>query len=224
MGTRGKRIVDRSSDSSPSLVCRLIHSTHSIPAHECVSSQRLGSAAPLRRRCLGWRISVSLSRCPSASVCVCVLVCESVCLIHCLLIYQVPSTHLSVHPAICLGVCVCVIWVLHLCFGLTGEHSFFFIITNILQTLLSLSGNLGRLPWVRLQQPQERRYPVLGVHAGSFCVSVIHQTLTWTTGSLTWICDRSYACVYTHGGGAHRQRVSTTFFTRTNSHNFFLLS
>ena len=36
------------------------------------------------------------------------------------------------------------------------------------------SGNSGRLTRVRLQQPQERRYPVLKVHAESFRVSVIH--------------------------------------------------
>ena len=30
---------------------------------------------------------------------------------------------------------------------------------------------------------------VLQVHAGSFCVSVIHRTLTWTTGSLTCVSD-----------------------------------
>ena len=51
------------------------------------------------------------------------------------------------------------------------------------------------------------------VHAGSFCVSVIHQTPTWTTGSLMCTRDHSYACVYTQGGWVHRQRVSTTFFT-----------
>ena len=39
--------------------------------------------------------------------------------------------------------------------------------------------------------------PVSKVHAGSLCVSVIHQTLTWTTGSLT--CVHSYACIYTRG-------------------------
>ena len=33
---------------------------------------------------------------------------------------------------------------------------------------------------VRLQQPQEQRYPALQVHAGSIRVSVIHRTLTWT--------------------------------------------
>ena len=65
---------------------------------------------------------------------------------------------------------------------------------------LSLSENSGRLTWVRLQQPQEQRYPFLQVHVGSFCVSVIHRTLTWTTGHLTCVCGRSYACGYTHGG------------------------
>ena len=33
----------------------------------------------------------------------------------------------------------------------------------------------------------------LKVHAGSFCVSVIHQILTWTTGSVTCIRDHSCA-------------------------------
>ena len=33
----------------------------------------------------------------------------------------------------------------------------------ILYTLLSLSGNSGRLTWVWLQQPQDKRYPVLQV-------------------------------------------------------------
>ena len=43
-----------------------------------------------------------------------------------------------------------------------------------------------------LQQPQEQRYPVLQVHDGSFRVSVIHRTETWTTGSLTCVRDHSY--------------------------------
>ena len=31
------------------------------------------------------------------------------------------------------------------------------------------------------------------VHGGSFHVSIIHWTLTWTAGSLTCVCDHSYA-------------------------------
>ena len=38
------------------------------------------------------------------------------------------------------------------------------------------------------------------VHAGSFPVSVIHRTVTWTTGSLTSMRDHSFACVYIHTG------------------------
>ena len=69
-------------------------------------------------------------------------------------------------------------------------------------TLLSPSGNSGRLTRVRLQQPQEQPYPVIDMHAGSrFRVSVIHRTLTWTTESLTCVRDHSYACVYTRGLG-----------------------
>ena len=51
------------------------------------------------------------------------------------------------------------------------------------------------------------------VYAGSFHVSVIHRTLTWTTRSLSCVRDHFCACVYT-GGLAHRHRVSTTFLTR----------
>ena len=39
--------------------------------------------------------------------------------------------------------------------------------------------------------------PISKVHAGSFRVFVIHQTLTRTTGSLTCVRDYFYACVYT---------------------------
>ena len=38
------------------------------------------------------------------------------------------------------------------------------------------------------------------------------------------IRGRSNACGYTHGGWAHRQRVSTTFLTRKISHTFWLCS
>ena len=36
------------------------------------------------------------------------------------------------------------------------------------------------------------------VHAGFFVVSIVHRTLTWTTGSLTCVCDL-FACVCTLG-------------------------
>ena len=74
-------------------------------------------------------------------------------------------------------------------------------------------GNLGSLIWVRLHAATARAAvpSPASVHAGSFCVSVMHQTLTWTTGSLTGVRDHSYAWVYTHVGcGAYRQWVSTT--------------
>ena len=43
--------------------------------------------------------------------------------------------------------------------------------------------------------------PVSKVHAGSLSVSAIHQTLTWTTGSLACVRVHSCACVYTRGLG-----------------------
>ena len=55
------------------------------------------------------------------------------------------------------------------------------------------------LPWKGLQQPQEQRYLVQHVHAGSF--HVIHRTLTWTTGSLMCVHNHSYLCIYTRGLG-----------------------
>ena len=78
----------------------------------------------------------------------------------------------------------------------------FFLTAIFMYTLLSLSGNSGCLTWVRLQQEQERRYPVLQVRAGSFRVSVIHRTRTRTTLSLTYVRDHSCACVYIQGLGS----------------------
>ena len=64
----------------------------------------------------------------------------------------------------------------------------------------------------RLQQPQEQRYPVLQVHAGSFRVSVIHQSLTWTTGSLTCVHDHSYICVRIQTEIGHTDNESAQHF------------
>ena len=50
-----------------------------------------------------------------------------------------------------------------------------------------------------------------------FPVSVIHRTLTWTTGSLT--CVRSYACVYTWGWGT--PTTIQHILTRKNSFFFY---
>ena len=49
----------------------------------------------------------------------------------------------------------------------------FFFFSSVLYTLWSLSGNLGCLTWVRLQQPQKQHYPVLQVHA-QWCCSHSH--------------------------------------------------
>ena len=69
----------------------------------------------------------------------------------------------------------------------------------------------------RLQAAIVWRYPVFGCCFLScvqcFCVSVIHQTLTWTTSSFTCI----------HSWGEAHQRVSTTFLTQKNSHIFLVL-
>ena len=65
--------------------------------------------------------------------------------------------------------------------------------------------------------------PVSKVHAGSFRISVIHRTLTGTTGSLT--CINSYVCVYIRGPGrAHWQWVSTFWLRGGGSHKKMLCS
>ena len=47
-------------------------------------------------------------------------------------------------------------------------------------------------------QLQQSRATQPTVHAGCFSVSIIHQTLTWTTGSLTW--TQMLMHVIAHGG------------------------
>ena len=64
-------------------------------------------------------------------------------------------------------------------------------------------GNSGRFPQGK-PTATESIYPALisyKEHAGPFRVSIIHRSLTWTTGSLTCERDLSYACVYTRGLG-----------------------
>ena len=52
-------------------------------------------------------------------------------------------------------------------------------------------GNATAAPRAALPSPTSE------VHAGSFCVSVIHQALTWTTGYLMYVRDYSYAVMRT---------------------------
>ena len=75
--------------------------------------------------------------------------------------------------------------------------------------------------WVRLQQPQDQRYPVLQVHAGSSHVSVIHDHRTLTL-TLTCVCDDSYARVYTRGLGT--PTISQHNIFDSEKHKFFLCS
>ena len=104
-----------------------------------------------------------------------------------------------------------------------GLNFFSFFLFYTLYWSLVLVGNLGCLTRVRLQQPQEQRYPVLQVHAGSFRVSVIRQSLTRTTGSLTCVRDRSCVCVYTRGL-ATQTASQHTFFDSEKPIKFFFCS
>ena len=99
-----------------------------------------------------------------------------------------------------------------------------FLFAFFIHTLLSLSENYGRLTWVWLQQAQEQRYPVLQVHSGSFRVSVIHRTLTWTTGSLTCVRDHSYACAsYTRALGTPTASMHNIVYSEKLSQLFIVL-
>ena len=79
-------------------------------------------------------------------------------------------------------------------------------------------GNSGRFPQGK-PAATEPRYPTLinhEVHAGSFFVSGIHQSLTWTTGSLMCVREHSCACVYIHTRIRFRLGTSTA-----SQHNLF---
>ena len=81
----------------------------------------------------------------------------------------------------------------------------------------------------QLQQSRATQPSLIKAQAGSFRVSIIHRTLTCTTGALTCVRDPSYACVYTRGvmvDTPTAKRVCTTCFTRKekNSHKLFLCS
>ena len=56
-----------------------------------------------------------------------------------------------------------------------------------------------------------------------FLVSVIHQTLTWTTGSLTCIRDHSYVCVHTHRGLGTPTTSQHSILTWIKRFSFFLV-
>ena len=96
---------------------------------------------------------------------------------------------------------------------------YFYFFIFILQFLLSLSWNLGCLTWVRLQQPQEQRYLVLQVHAGS--LNYHNPPNSDIDYRIFNVCTWSFLCVRVHTGVAHTVR---TFLTQQNSHKFFLCS
>ena len=69
-------------------------------------------------------------------------------------------------------------------------------------------------PKERQLQQTESRYPTLinyKVHAGSFHVSVIHRTLTWTTGYFK-MCTWSFLCVRIHTEVGHTDNESAPHF------------
>ena len=77
------------------------------------------------------------------------------------------------------------------------------LVANFLLYFLQLDCPNEIYPWeIRLAFPgesqlQQSRAIQPSVHAGCFSVSIIHQTLTWTTGSL--MCAQMYMHAIGHG-------------------------
>ena len=61
------------------------------------------------------------------------------------------------------------------------------------------------------------------MHTGSFRVSLIHQTLTWTTGSLTCVRDHSYVRTYTRSLGTPTTSQHNIFDSEKLSQIFLVL-
>ena len=64
---------------------------------------------------------------------------------------------------------------------------------NIFYTLYYLFREFGRPYPGKATAAARAALPSPTSHAESFRISVIHRTLTWTTGSLTCVRDHSYA-------------------------------
>ena len=66
----------------------------------------------------------------------------------------------------------------------------------------------------QLEQSCTTQPKLIKVHAGSFRVSIIHQTLTRTAGTLTCVRDHShsYACVRIHTGVGHTDESAQHFW------------
>ena len=83
----------------------------------------------------------------------------------------------------------------------------------LVYTLIIPGGKFGPLYLGKATAAERAPLPIKScqVHAGSFNVSVIHRTPTWTSGSLTCVHDHPYACSYT-------RRLGTP---TTSQHNIF---
>ena len=106
--------------------------------------------------------------------------------------------------------------------NLTQTQGIYFYFLFLLYTLLFIPFGTFGPPYLgktTVQQPQEQCL-LPSPTSACWVVSVIHQTLTWTTGSLTCVCDYSYACVYTHGVG-HTDSESAQHFGLRKTHTNF---
>ena len=83
------------------------------------------------------------------------------------------------------------------------------------------TGNSGCFPCGK-RAAIVRRYTVFYISSVQcFHVSIIHQTLTWTTGSLSCVRDHSFACICTRGLGTLTSQQNLTL---KNSRKFLLCS
>ena len=85
-------------------------------------------------------------------------------------------------------------------------YELFFFFYNCIVPMRFLPCEI-RVAFLGESQLRQSRATQPTVHAGCFIVSIIHQTLTWTTGSLT--CAQMLMHAIAHGGYGHCKRVCT---------------
>ena len=87
---------------------------------------------------------------------------------------------------------------------------------------MQCTGNLGCFSQEK-RAAIVQRYSVVFSCVQCFHVSVNHQPLTWTTGSLTCVCDHSYARVRIHRGVGHTDNESAQHFDSEKLSQIFLV-
>ena len=92
---------------------------------------------------------------------------------------------------------------------LKGEQYFYLLLFTTVMSLWDFSHGEIWVAFPGESQLRQSRATQPTVHTGCFSVSIIHQTLTWTTGSWTITCTQMLMHVIAHGGVRTHIRVCT---------------